>query len=183
MAEPNPYSGQSNPEAIYGCGGCNDGNPNDGTCTKLTFGWSGGRNHRGIFDYLGGVNDYATDYDYKIEVRLWDITDGTSHTIVFGHSSGLATPCDNFWPMSTGNIHGTSTPMNFNVQRSEQRGYVDMDRSWWVTHGFQCHQPGICIFVMTDGAVQVLEENMDMRTYNALGSRAGSEVLSADAGF
>ena len=182
MAEDNPYTSQSNSEAIYGCGGCNDGNPNDGTCTEPTFGWGGGENHRGIFDYLGGINAYKANEKYDSRARLRNVTDGTSHTIMFGHSSGLTTPCDNFWAMSTGNIHGTSVPMNFNVRRSEQVGSVDMSRGWWPTHGFQSHHPGVCVFVMTDGSAHVLAENMEMRAYNALGSRAGGEVNSKGLG-
>ena len=174
MSEPNPYNSQE----LYGCGGCNDGNPDDGTCTEPTYGWGGGANSRGIFDYLGGINAYsgAKRNNYKPGVKLSYVTDGTSHTILFGHSSGIATPCDNFWATSTGNIHGTSIPMNFNVARSEQLGMVDLSRGWWATHGFQSHHPGICVFAMTDGSAHVLAENMEMRAYNAMGSRAGDEV-------
>ncbi len=72
--------------------------------------------------------------------------------------------------------------MNFNVRRSEQVGSVDMSRGWWPTHGFQSHHPGVCVFVMTDGSAHVLAENMEMRAYNALGSRAGGEVNSKGLG-
>jgi prepilin-type processing-associated H-X9-DG protein len=41
--------------------------------------------------------------------------------------------------------------------------------------------PGGANVGMSDGSVKFLKQTINQRTYNALGSRAGGEVISADA--
>jgi len=44
---------------------------------------------------------------------------------------------------------------------------------------FRSTHPGGCNFLLCDGSVTFLSENIDMATYKGLGSRAGSEILGA----
>jgi len=168
------YTGASTSETQYGCGGCNDGDPTDGTCTRPGSGFGGGPHHRGIFNYLNNTPP----------VRIRDVTDGTSNTILMGHISGLATGTDNVWTTSTGSAYSTSLPINFNVRASTQQGSYyyetgeDPNNGPWRGRGFQSHHTGGATFAMCDGSIRFLNENIDMKTYNAMGSRAGGEVFT-----
>ena len=45
---------------------------------------------------------------------------------------------------------------------------------------FRSLHPGGANFAMADGSVKFIKDSIDLRTYRALGTRAGGEVLSAD---
>ena len=50
--------------------------------------------------------------------------------------------------------------------------------AWWQhTMGFKSLHPGGANFAMGDGSVQFLNDTIDYRLYNAMGSTAGGEVL------
>lgn len=168
----------------FGCGGCSRGPCNGAAsatalCGQPSIGLGGGANHRGMFNYQSSS---ATAAQNSPPVRIADVTDGTSNTIMWGHTSGIATGTDNVWCTSTGSVYGTSLPINFNVRASVQQGSFfcpECPRGQpWRGRGFQSHHPGGSVFTMADGSVCFIAENIDRRTYNALGSRAGGEVAS-----
>ena len=169
----------------YSCGGCsssvNCGLANTSPlCQMPSIGWGGGRHHRGIFNYLGAANSTPP-------VRIADVIDGTSNTILFGHTSGLASGCDNVWVSANGSTYGTGLPINFNMRASQQQGWffcnapVCTDNTCnrpWRGRGFQSHHVGGSMFTMADGSVRFISENIDQKAYNGLGSRMGGEVVS-----
>ena len=167
----------------YRCGGCSSGACNatatSALCTRPSVGWGGGPHHRGIFNYLTsapGANGQGL-------VRMADVRDGTSQTIMFGHTSGIAMGFDNVWCASTGSANGTGLPINFNIRASEQAGSFFCPGcaigTPWRGRGFQSHHSGGSMFCMADGSVKFLTQTIDQRTYNALGSRNGGEPVSA----
>jgi prepilin-type N-terminal cleavage/methylation domain-containing protein len=167
----------------YHCGGCSAGAcalDSTALCTQPSDGFGGGRFHRGMFNYLAG--DGGPD-GQPYGVRITDVTDGTSNTILFGHTSGIAMGYDNVWCTSTGSVNGTSLPINFNIAPSLAQGSFFCPGcpvgEPWRGRGFQSHHPGGSLFCMADGSVQWLSEAIDMKTYNALGSRAGGETFEA----
>ncbi len=168
------YTGASTSKAQYGCGGCNDGSSSSTTCTQPGQGFGGGTFHRGIFNYLADTPP----------VRIAQITDGTSNTVLMGHTSTIATGNDLVWSTSTGNAFSTSLPINFNVQASVKQGKfydpTNITGCPWSGRGFQSHHTGGSMFTMCDGSVKFLSENISMTVYNALGSRAGNEVVSIE---
>jgi prepilin-type N-terminal cleavage/methylation domain-containing protein len=168
------YTAASTSEAQYGCGGCNDGNPSDGTCSQPGSGFGGGRFHRGIFNYLGDT----------APVKIGHVTDGTSNTVLMGHTSTIATGPDLVWSTSTGNAFSTSLPINFNVLASVRQGrFYDptaIAGCPWTGRGFQSHHTGGSMFTMCDGSVKFISENISMKVYNAAGSRAGNEVSTVE---
>lgn len=169
----------------YGCGGCSSGRCN-GTpsattlCAQPSIGFGGGANHRGIFNYLSSSANAAQN---SPPTRIADITDGTSNTVMFGHTSGIAMGFDNVWCSSTGAVNGTSLPINFNIRPSMQQGsfYCPGCATGqpWRGRGFQSHHSGGSTFTMADGSVRFISETIDMRTLNAMGSRAGGEAVNA----
>ena len=161
------YTGAATSRATYGCGGCNEGSDTPTTnCPEPGIGYGGGRYHRGIFNYKGDTKP----------VRFSGISDGTTNTILMGHASGVARSNSLVWTTSTGNVHGTSLPINFNIAFAKANPPYGSPS--WRGRGFQSHHPGGSTFVMCDGSVTFLSESIDMKTYNALGSRAGHEVVS-----
>ena len=48
-------------------------------------------------------------------------------------------------------------------------------------YGFKSFHPGGANFAMADGSVRFIKQSINPRTYNALGSRAGGEIVSADS--
>jgi len=170
------YTKGPSARATYGCGGCNESGAATATptanCPEPGLGFGGGIYHRGIFDYMNKTPP----------VKIRDVTDGTSNTIMLGHTSGLATAYDNIWTTSTGSAYSTSLPINFNVQPSVLQGsFYDPDgnqNQGWRGRGFQSHHTGGSMFTLCDGSVKFLSQNMDMRSYNAMGSRHGGEIYS-----
>lgn len=163
----------------YGCGGCSSGActaaATSSLCPKPTIGWGGGPNHRGMFDYLAQTRP----------VKISDVLDGTSNTILLGHTAGIATGCDNIWCSATGSVNGTGLPINFNIQASMAQGsffctgcagFPTTCNQPWRGRGFQSHHDGGSVFAMADGSVKFISQSIDMRTYNAMGSREGGEA-------
>ena len=171
-----PYTWGPTVRTRYGCGGCSQTSANFQTgpeCPEPGFGFGGGPNHRGIWDYRNS----------RQAIRFAQITDGMSNTILFGHASSIAAGYDMVWFTNTGNVNGTSLPINFNVGPSvQQRSFYCPGCSVgapWRGRGFQSHHPGGSVFALADGSVTFLTQNMEMITYNALGSRAGGETVTA----
>jgi prepilin-type N-terminal cleavage/methylation domain-containing protein/prepilin-type processing-associated H-X9-DG protein len=161
----------------YGCGGCNDGAANSTACPEPGQNYGGGKNHRGMFDYLG----------ISPPVRMKNVTDGTSKTILFGHTTGISNICDLTWSTCTGSVFGTSLPINFVLERCLQTGgytggtycnfpgdpYIES----WRARGWSSMHGGGAPVCFVDGSVTFLTDEIDPFIHNALGSRAGGEVI------
>ncbi len=106
------------------------------------------------------------------------ITDGTSKTFAVGECIGAWSVVQNFatqsfaitaHPINTGNAQmlggGPSVWPNPNTSPE-----------WGLSATFRSMHPGGAQFVMCDGSVTFIEDNIDQFTYMAFGSRAGPEV-------
>jgi prepilin-type N-terminal cleavage/methylation domain-containing protein len=180
VGENQGYTHTATSRTIYGCGGCNENGANTPTanCPYPGSGFGGGPRHRGIFNYLGNTHP----------VRFNEVLDGLSNTIMLGHTAGIAMGYDNVWFTNTGNVNGTSLPINFNIRKSLQQGSFWCPNQCqfgqsnqgrpWTGRGFQSHHPGGSVFTMADGSTRFLMESISMKTYNALGSRKGGETVT-----
>jgi prepilin-type N-terminal cleavage/methylation domain-containing protein len=171
-----PYGGDGAWQR-YGCGGCasnNTGTPT-ATCPQPGLGYGGGLNHRGMFNYLGDSGP----------VRFADVTDGTSNTILFGHTIVKGSSNSNIWMSSTGSAHGTSLPINWIVKPCRTSAGLALDQcgipggSSWMGRGFASYHIGGITVALADGSVRFLPESINQKTYNALGSRAGGEAVDS----
>lgn len=173
-----PYGGDG-AMARYGAGGCASNTTGTPTtaCPQPGVGYGGGRNHRGMFNYLGDSGP----------VRFADVTDGTSNTILFGHNIVKGTSNSNIWMTSTGSAHGTSLPINWIKTPCSRSAGLWIDKcgnstfSSWMGRGFASYHTGGIVVGLADGSVRSVSETIDQRTFNALGSRAGGEVVSGNA--
>jgi prepilin-type N-terminal cleavage/methylation domain-containing protein/prepilin-type processing-associated H-X9-DG protein len=160
-------------------------------CTGTPVWWTGSAApFRGIF---GDCSNAAS-------IKIAQITDGTSNTMLIGENSpnlnsGLA------W-VSGNDIYATTIlPLNWmtnlkNGQVDPSTGEVCSPAAWnpssptmqkhcfnnqWYYQGFKSFHPGGANFGFADGSVKFLKQSINVRTYMALSTRAGGEIVSSDA--
>lgn len=150
--------------------------------------WGCGGTFRGLFG----------DCSMGMTKALRDCTDGTSNTILMGENS----PNMNgslLWVNGDGTYSVTTIPLNWKSTLKD--GETDLSdgsvcginqlgnftqalhcyRNQTVNYGFKSWHPGGAGFAMADGSVKFIKQTISPRTYNALGTRANGEVVSADA--
>ena len=142
----------------------------------------GGGSLRGFFDYNTGQ-----------VAAINSVTDGTSNTILVGEVLPIASRPTTTSGNSTAAPRGHDRPdqlqhqlrpgLGPQLQRPTGRRPA---RRWGAAtraaaKGFKSKHPGGANFCFADGSVKFLKSNINMATYCALGSRAGGEVISADA--
>jgi prepilin-type N-terminal cleavage/methylation domain-containing protein/prepilin-type processing-associated H-X9-DG protein len=120
-----------------------------------------------------GTFMYVTLYQPK------DIVDGLSRTIFVGETIEAHTDeSANCWVLGTRHLNclrSADNPLN----TKPGKGIVD-DRYGYKTNGaFASRHPGGASFAFGDGHVVFLSELIDLKTYRALATRAGREVVSA----
>jgi len=94
----------------------------------------------------------------------------------------------NFWTFN-GCTAGTTVPLNWQTPKticSDAAGAAFGSADWqcrfsYASKGFKSAHPGGANFCLADGSVRFLKASISLATYCALGSRAGSEVVSSDA--
>jgi prepilin-type N-terminal cleavage/methylation domain-containing protein len=111
---------------------------------------------------------------YPVGIKLSQVRDGTSKTIMMGetlpaHCRLLSAFSPNFPVM------GTSIPMNtLDSDEALPSGTYLYFRSC----GFKSSHTGGAFFALGDSSLHFIEESMDYRAYNELGTRAGGEIVS-----
>jgi prepilin-type N-terminal cleavage/methylation domain-containing protein/prepilin-type processing-associated H-X9-DG protein len=133
-----------------------------------------------IFDngQMRGFSDYRTGGTASIA----SVTDGLSNTILVGEVLPFQ-DANNEMYGHTGVGSGTTIPINFFTGAPGPVAYGTT--SWssrfsYAARGFKSMHPGGANFLLADGHVQFLKASVNPITYNALGSRAGGEVVSSD---
>ncbi len=123
----------------------------------------------------GLYTEYNGVFRYVARVRIGDVTDGTSNTFAVGeravdqaHSWG--------WTL-TGtegdSMLGTGAPM-WKGPLTPANGYDSSGNSCV----FSSHHVGGAHFLMADGAVRFVSQNIDFINYQALGTTSGGEITS-----
>jgi len=169
-----PYGGDG-ALARYGAGGCASNNSVTATtaCPQPGQGYGGGVNHRGIFNYIGNTP----------AVTFSSVLDGTSNTVLMGHTATHSSSTSLIWCSSTGAVNGTSLPINFALKKckgtpSMAANGCNNTAQTWMSRGFQSFHPGGTVSLLCDGSVRFVPETIDLRVHNAMGSRAGGEAVS-----
>jgi prepilin-type N-terminal cleavage/methylation domain-containing protein/prepilin-type processing-associated H-X9-DG protein len=115
--------------------------------------------------------------NYRKYKKMSSITDGTSNTVAIGESvcnPNFATGDGpgNTW-MNTAAVGATTAvPIN-TVNNIQTNASVAWDRKW----SFSSMHTGGAHFLMADGAVRFISNNISMTTYRDLSTLAGAEVI------
>jgi len=132
---------------------------------------------------VGSMRGFA-DYRSGQTASVASVTDGMSNTILVGE----ALP----WQDANNEMYGhtgigatTIMPINFFTGQPDPPcgGYGTCNfacRFSYAARGFKSQHPGGANFLLADGHVQFLKASINPFAYNALGSRAGGEVISSD---
>jgi len=130
--------------------------------------------------------------------NIASVVDGTSNTFLIGENSSNLNG-QLLWVSGHGTWAGTHVPMNWMTKLKD--GMTDPTdgtvcsitylgnitqakfcyRNQFYIWGFKSFHPGGVNMAMADGSVKFLKQTMHPRVYNALGTRARGEVISADA--
>ncbi len=178
------------------CSGFNNG-PSATDDTRAT-------NIAGVADsiemYCGSARQVTGDADGMLfnfsPVRIGDVRDGTSNTLLIGeitggmgtHSSqgaGYMSTDWGFWSVQDTEL-GINGPGTVPGGRDEALDPIDGDGGnrhdeLYAEVGFSSFHPGGAQFALGDGSVHFLSENINQQVFEDLATRAGGEVVSADA--
>ena len=116
-----------------------------------------------------------------------DITDGTSNTIMMGEVRGICSDALGYWAPGVGGgwadseslWFSTTAPINYPTCPGE-RGNQPLPtggtgcrsaQAWNTAMGFKSQHTGGAHFLLCDGSVHFLSENIDYTTYQKLGDR------------
>jgi prepilin-type N-terminal cleavage/methylation domain-containing protein len=111
---------------------------------------------------------------YASSARLRDVTDGLSNTFAIGETIG-ALCITQSW--GTENFGTTAHPINFMNASLMSNIPSGANPRWDESVGFRSYHVGGTHFLMGDGAVKFVSENIDGTNYRALASRGGGEVI------
>lgn len=115
----------------------------------------------------------------KWAASIPEITDGTSKTILMGE----VVPDCNYelirfgWWNSQVFYVGTPVPINFDSCTQKFRPNCSTFFNYNTNAGFKSKHPGGAQFVLADGSVHFISENIDYKNYQRLGDRRDSEVV------
>jgi prepilin-type N-terminal cleavage/methylation domain-containing protein/prepilin-type processing-associated H-X9-DG protein len=151
------------------------------------FTWGCGKTFRGLF---GECSAGAV-------TSIRECTDGTSNTFLVGENSpnlngGLT------WANPDASAGTTVIPLNWFTNLKDGQvengqtcdhidsilvnsGFTHCYRNYTYNFAFKSYHPGGANFGMADGSVRFVKQSIHPRTYTALSSRAGGEVISSDA--
>jgi len=135
-------------------------------------------------DFMAVKADNSGIFFYIREIAVREIIDGTSKTLFGGEvveSEGLDS--SNVWTHGFRHLDGMRTTDNpLNSPPGEpppplsHRDRVGATEIYKANGAFASRHPGGASFVYADGHVDFVSENIDLATYQALGSRASQEI-------
>jgi prepilin-type N-terminal cleavage/methylation domain-containing protein/prepilin-type processing-associated H-X9-DG protein len=146
-----------------------DSHPGNFCCQGWNFGTNGG----------GTIHNYPVGSHvgmfgrFHNAVRFAHVQDGLSKTIMVGET--LPRQCAFISAFAVNfNVSTTTIPLN---TFDDDTLLGDTNSYWWRTSGFKSRHSGGANLAMGDGSVHFLADEIDYRLYNALGTRAGHEML------
>jgi prepilin-type N-terminal cleavage/methylation domain-containing protein/prepilin-type processing-associated H-X9-DG protein len=149
-------------------------------------GWNGFWGTMGVINYGGETGSMRGFADYRTgqSASVQSVTDGMSNTLLVGEVLPWQDNNNEMYG-HTGIGSGTTIPINFFTGQFNPPcgGFGTCNfacRESYSARGFKSSHPGGANFLLADGHVQFLKASINPFTYNALGSRAGGEVVSSD---
>lgn len=144
------------------------------------------RSDYGIPDKISGV--FGRGYFYPWSAKVRDITDGTSNTIAMGevrmycNDYNLSINGGSGWASSEGMWYGTAAPINFPTCPDFPGFGADpvcrqRSSNWNASFGFKSRHVGGAHFLLCDGSVRFISQNINQFMYQALGDRGDNQVI------
>ena len=147
----------------------------------------------GCFHRNGKYINASGDTIKLASIKLKDVTDGLSSTIIFGESRW---ECSNQARLSWAHSSqydrtNTAVPINYDscisgssdedaLAKATAAGKTGCEaaHSWKTERGFKSQHPGVITVMMADGSVHIIAETADHFLFNRLGCRADQLVAS-----
>lgn len=108
--------------------------------------------------------------------RFRDITDGLSNTIFMGEvRAECSDHAQQGWANTNNNFFATTAPINFNT--CSPGAGCNNPTAWNTSMGFKSRHVGGAHFLLGDGTVRFISENIDYMTYQKLGDRRDSQPI------
>src|SRR5262245_50610077 len=121
----------------------------------------------------GGDNGNGVIFETTDPIRITDVTDGSSNTIMTGEAlSGK--DYQNAWCHMDNAIATCAYPPN---AKNPVTGKDYPPDQWWNRYAFTSAHTGGCHFAMTDGSVRFISDNVSLTVFRALGTRNLGEVV------
>jgi prepilin-type N-terminal cleavage/methylation domain-containing protein len=110
--------------------------------------------------------------------RFRDVTDGLSNTIFMGE---IRAECSDHaqqgWACTNNHFFSTTAPINFNTCPGSSGTGCNNASAWNASMGFKSRHVGGAQFLLGDGSVRFISENIDYMTYQRLGDRRDGQVV------
>jgi prepilin-type N-terminal cleavage/methylation domain-containing protein/prepilin-type processing-associated H-X9-DG protein len=146
--------------------------------------WSGTPEHPNSSCY-NSIEGFGVLWRYSYfsgGVKLSQVTDGTSKTLLIGEASPEDQNSSAF--MSDGDWATTGMQLNFDWANSgfciDGSGTPNSAVCWQIMRGFRSDHPGVVQFAFCDGSVRAISEEISHRTLRALSTRARGEVTNGE---
>ena len=165
------YPASMGPTHMDSCPFCPDGTPSDGNycCQGYNFGTSAGGGYpAGSFTGMFGRTANA--------IRMAEVTDGLSNTWMVGET--LPGHCT-FMGVFSMNFPTSGTSIPLGKMEDNGVGKPGEGTNWYRSCGFKSLHPAGANFCLGDASVRFVQNGVDYRLYNELGTRAGGEAVSA----
>jgi prepilin-type N-terminal cleavage/methylation domain-containing protein len=149
--------------------------PSDPFVDTIAFSvyWGGQTSYAACGGDCGIADDcYSGVLFVNSRVRIRDIRDGTSQTLVLGEIRDNHTYPSRSLHVgyNSCNLRWTGNPMHSYPSTARTGAYL-------IGRDFGSFHEGGAFFALADGAVRFLSENIDQTVYAALGTRAGNELV------
>lgn len=173
----NPYQWQQSPSRNWAGGGCDD---SPGTVPVLP-GLKIARDHG---NEVSGALMPGCFNRFGIKIRLDDMIDGTSNTIMVGECRPAEhdhMPWQGSWVHFNGGASHCTTlpPINYKTDSPDWCSPADRSRTNWnVSWGFKSRHTAGANFLMGDGSVQMLPKTIDYVVYQYLGARNDERAIT-----
>jgi hypothetical protein len=167
-------------------GGLGDYSPCQGTIPGVN-----NANADGVF--IPAQSTFATVGGFTIvekftpRLRMANITDGTSNTLMFGEKHirpnslrGKGEDRSIFGGVNNVNRRVAGIQQNMVANVRPLRTPKEQDERPFANQSFGGPHPGVCVFVMGDGSIRKLNINININTLTALATRMGGETITGD---
>lgn len=119
-------------------------------------------------------------FNYKVEHKRSDMTDGTSHMMMVGEVIDTHTDRSyNRWSVASRHLDCLRSTVN-PINTPPGTGVTTSPYGVPLYGGFGSRHTGGCQFVFADGHVAFLQDTMDINVYRGLSTRNGGEVVNAE---